>query len=179
MQEFKTEKAIWYIDFTRSGESFRLSLDKWLTMEDQSNWHNRQNIRSNCKLSQKSSMYVEIGEYQSEDFKTDIGVPQGAVLSPLLFIIFVSEMLNGIDVDKFKFADDGNLLISASSTTELHKRTDAALLKFVQWGTKWRLKMNVNKTILVPINVEIKRPKISEVRNRNCEKFWKALKYLV
>ena len=47
MQEFKTEKATWYIDFTRSGERFRLSLDKWLTMEAQSYWHNRQHIRSN------------------------------------------------------------------------------------------------------------------------------------
>ena len=76
------------------------------------------------------------------------------MLSPLLFIIFVSELFNGIDADKFKFADDGNLLISASSTTELHQRTEAALLKFFQWCTKWRLKMNVDKTILVPINVE-------------------------
>ena len=73
---------------------------------------------------------MEVGEYQSEEFKTDMGVPQGAVLSPLLFIIFVSEMFNGIDADKFKFAYDGNLLISASSTTELNQRTEAALLKF-------------------------------------------------
>ena len=99
-------------------------------------------------------LYVEIGEYQSEKFKTDIGVPQGAVLSPVLFIIFVSELFDGIDADKFKFADDGNLLISASSTTELHQRREAALLKFFQWCTKWRLKINVDKMILVPINVD-------------------------
>ena len=108
---------------------------------------------------------MEIGELQSEEFKTDIGVPQGAVLSPLLFIIFVSEMFNGIDADKFKFADDGNLLINASSTTELHQRTEAALLKFFQWCTKWRLKMNVDKTILVPINIDaalIKSHKIGD-----------------
>ena len=110
-------------------------------------------------------LFVEIGEFQSEEFKTDIGVPQGAVLSPLLFIIFVSEMFNGIDADKFKFADDGNLLINASSTSELHQRTEAALLKFFQWCTKWRLKMNVDKTILVPINIDaalIKSHKIGD-----------------
>ena len=39
-------------------------------------------------------------------------------------------MFRGIDADKFKFADDGNLLISASSTTELHQRTEVGLLKF-------------------------------------------------
>ena len=99
-------------------------------------------------------LYVEIREYQSEEFKTDIGVPQGAVLSPLLFIIFVSEMFNGIDADKFKIADDGNLLISASSTTELHQKTEAALPKFFKLCTKRRLKMNVDKTILAPINVD-------------------------
>ena len=63
-------------------------------------------------------------------------------------------MFNGIDADKFKVADDGNLLISANSTTELHQRTEAALLKFFQWCTKWRLKMKGDKTILVPINVD-------------------------
>ena len=97
---------------------------------------------------------MEIGEYQSEEFKTDIGVPQGAVLSPLLFIIFVSEIFIGINADKFKFADDGNLLISAKSTTELHQRTEAALLGFFERCTKWSLKMNVDKTIIVPINVD-------------------------
>ena len=99
-------------------------------------------------------LFVEIGEYQSEKFRTQIGVPQGAVLSPLLFIIFVSEMFAGIEAEKFKFADDGNLLISASTTTELHRNTEAALQKFFQWCTKWRLKMNVDKTILVPINID-------------------------
>ena len=99
-------------------------------------------------------LYVEYGEYQSEELKTDFGVPRGAVLSPLLFKIIVSKMFHGIDADKFKFADDGNLLISASSTTELHQRTEAALLKFFQWCTKYRLKMNVDKMILVPINVD-------------------------
>ena len=98
-------------------------------------------------------LYVEIGEYRSEEFKTDIGVPQEAVLSPLLFITFVSEVFIGIDADKLNFADDRNLLISASSTTELHQRTEAALMMFFQWCTKWRLKMNVDKTILVRINV--------------------------
>ena len=33
----------------------------------------------NCQL------YVEIGEYQSEEFKTAIGVPRGAVLTSLMF----------------------------------------------------------------------------------------------
>ena len=59
-----------------------------------------------------------------------------------------------IDAVKFKFADDGNLLISASSTTEVHQRTEAALLKFFHWCTNWRFKMNVDKTVLVPINVD-------------------------
>ena len=89
-------------------------------------------------------LYAEIGEYQSEEFKTDIGVPQGAA----------SEMFNGINAYNFKLADDGILLISVSSTTDLHQRTEAALLKFFQWCTKWRLKMNVDKTLLVPINID-------------------------
>ena len=63
-------------------------------------------------------------------------------------------MFNGIDGDKLKFSDDGNLLKSASSTTQLHQRTEVALLKFFQRCTKWRLKINVDKTILVPINVD-------------------------
>ena len=70
-----------------------------------------------------------------------------------LFIIFVSGKFSGIEAEKFKFADDGSLLISADTKVELDGRTRTVLQKFFQWCTKWRLKLNIEETILDPINL--------------------------
>ena len=52
---------------------------------------------------------IELNGYKPPKFQIDIGVPQGSVLSPLLFIIFLNDFLSN-QAQKFKFADDSSLI---------------------------------------------------------------------
>ncbi|CAM5134922.1 unnamed protein product [Natator depressus] len=72
------------------------------------------------------------------------GVPQGSVLGPVLFNIFINDLEKGVNSEVAKFADDTKLLKivkSQADCEELQKN----LTKLGDWATKWQMKFNVDK----------------------------------
>ena len=79
----------------------------------------------------------------------DVGLPQGSALSPILFKIFLmdlaGELENETDVEVYKFADDGTLK-ATGSTTPLCLETVKVILDTVhEWSRKWRMVINCNR----------------------------------
>ena len=75
------------------------------------------------------------------------GVPQGSVLGPLLFIIFVNDIVNSSKLLKFiLFADDTNLFYSCTDLALLQTNINLELGKLSIWFRANRLSLNVNKT---------------------------------
>ncbi|CAM4368574.1 unnamed protein product [Caretta caretta] len=68
------------------------------------------------------------------------GVPQGSVLGPILFNLFINVLEKGVNSEVAKFADDTKLL-KIVKTKELQKD----LTKLSDWATKWQMKFNVDK----------------------------------
>ena len=78
------------------------------------------------------------------------GVPQGSVLGPLLFLLYINDLPNISDkLQFFLFADDTNIYYESKHLKELEKTVNSELKKLTLWLNVNRLALNVSKTNFV------------------------------
>ena len=72
------------------------------------------------------------------------GIPQGTVLGPVLFVIYINDLLDDVSSDGLMFADDTKIFRQISSLEDaLHLQDD--LKKMEKWSDTWLLKFNAEK----------------------------------
>ena len=75
------------------------------------------------------------------------GVPQGSILGPLLFVLYVNDVMNCSELLHFiLFADDTNLFYCSNNYEDLMKNVNAELSKLSDWFRANRLSLNISKT---------------------------------
>jgi ribonuclease P/MRP protein subunit RPP40 len=80
----------------------------------------------------------------SDWVKVTSGVPQGSVLGPILFVIYINDLDEGIRNRIWKFADDTKLLGKCTQPGGVEElRRD--LEKLCNWAEKWQMAFNVEK----------------------------------
>ena len=104
---------------------------------------------------------TEIGDTQSELELIKCGVPQGSVLGPLLFLIYINDIVNSSKLFKFTlFADDTSLYYSCKNTNNLELTINTELSRISDWLSANKLSLNVGKSKLLYYTN----------KNRNCLK---------
>ena len=74
------------------------------------------------------------------------GVPQGSRLGPLLFLIYINDIVEGLESEILIFADDCSLLASGTDPNETAKILNRDLIKISNWASKWKINFNAGKT---------------------------------
>ena len=91
--------------------------------------------------------YVTIDGKNSSESLLKFGVPQGSILGPLLFIIYINDLPNIHKLAKFiLYADDANIIITGKNVHEITEQANKLCKTLSQWVHCNGLKLNVKKT---------------------------------
>ena len=90
---------------------------------------------------------VNVNGFLSDQISPAAGVPQGSVLSPLLFLIYVNDLPkpHHRQNSKSQFADDTALWAASRNVHIAAKLLQKDLQKLAKWCAKWRIKLNPEK----------------------------------
>ena len=86
------------------------------------------------------------------------GVPQGSVLGPLLFLVYIYNIVDNITSACFLFADDSLLLDEVISPIETANKLNSDLDFIVTWANQWLVTMNADKTKHMIFPSKLTRP---------------------
>ena len=96
-----------------------------------------------CNRSQKCTVNGAL----SSASKLTFGVPQGSILGPLFFLIYINDLPNCLDKSCAKmFADDTNITVLGCTFAELEQATNSELSNLYSWLKANKLSLNIAKT---------------------------------
>ena len=101
--------------------------------------------------------YTEIGSKNSSMRSIKIGVPQGSIMGPLLFIIYINDLtLETSDIKSILYADD-TVVYTKSEPKTNETKINVILQKTASWLKSNRLTLNVEKTKCVDFSKRVQK----------------------
>ena len=91
--------------------------------------------------------YVHVNNHSSNKLSLRYSVPQGSVLGPILFLLYINDLPEVSKLANFVFfADDANIIITADNYIELSEKVNTVLTLVQSWVKNNGLKLNIAKT---------------------------------
>lgn len=115
-------------------------------------------VRLICQILKNRVLKVKIGGKYSNEFSAAQGLPQGSPLSPVLYNVYCSDIFNNdpeyFNQDNYvlQYADDTALISHSTSIHKAIKQLQNLTDNTIRWLSKWRLKLNPNKSHLIIFN---------------------------
>ena len=116
-------------------------------------------------LTTRKQRVVLDGEASSE-VHVDSGVPQGTVLGPLMFLLYVNDIGEGVNSEVKLFADDCLLYRTIESESDT-KQLQEDLSKMTEWSKKWLMRFNAKKCHVM--RLKRSRQNIVSINNYNID----------
>ena len=90
----------------------------------------------------------------SQEYLVNVGVPQGAILGPTLFLLYINDLPDDVICNIGIYVDDTTLYSKCDQSYDLRQQLKLAsklepdLRDTVDWGKKWLINFNAGKTKL-------------------------------
>jgi hypothetical protein len=100
-----------------------------------------------CDYLSNRKIRVVINGQKSEWLRPNAGVPQGSILGPLLFLVFINDITENIESNINLFADDTSLMEIIENYVESYAKLNRDLDRLSSWANKWLVTFNATKTV--------------------------------
>ena len=99
-----------------------------------------------------------VNGHSSKWFTTNAGVPQGSILGPLLFLIFINDITENIESDIHLFADDTSLMDIMDNYVLSYAKLNRDLDRLSNWASNWQVNFNASKTVYLMVSRKLNQP---------------------
>ena len=96
-------------------------------------------------LNERKQQVILNGQFSTWK-NVSVGVPQGSILGPLLFLIYINDLKEGLSTNAKLFADDTSLLSVIHDNQTSANNLNKDLERISNWATHWKMNFNPDTT---------------------------------
>lgn len=106
---------------------------------------------TNKPYEHNSHKIYDVIERYSDWTKVEKGVPQGSILGPILFVLYINDLPKMLNALSVLFADDTSIILKSKETLEIKHSLVTILDQLMHWFESNKFVPNLEKTYIVKL----------------------------